>query len=87
MPSRACPWDMILFSVKNLKVSFGTEILLDEISFHIKEGDRIGLIGANGAGKTTLLRVLSGEVPSDGGDIFVSGEKKIGFLKQQPDFS
>ena len=87
MPSRACPWDMILFSVKNLKVSFGTEILLDEISFHIKEGDRIGLIGANGAGKTTLLRVLSGEVPSDSGDIFVSGEKKIGFLKQQPDFS
>lgn len=87
MPSRVCPWDMILFSVKNLKVSFGTEILLDEISFHIKEGDRIGLIGANGAGKTTLLRVLSGEVPSDGGDIFVSGEKKIGFLKQQPDFS
>lgn len=87
MPSRACPWDMILFSVKNLKVSFGTEILLDEISFHIKEGDRIGLIGANGAGKTTLLRVLSGEVPSDAGDIFVSGEKKIGFLKQQPDFS
>jgi ATP-binding cassette subfamily F protein 3 len=78
---------MILFSVKNLKVSFGTEILLDEISFHIKEGDRIGLIGANGAGKTTLLRVLSGEVPSDAGDIFVSGEKKIGFLKQQPDFS
>ena len=87
MPPRACPWDMILFSVKNLKVSFGTEILLDEISFHIKEGDRIGLIGANGAGKTTLLRVLSGEVPSDSGDIFVSGEKKIGFLKQQPDFS
>jgi ATP-binding cassette subfamily F protein 3 len=77
---------MIIFSVKDLSVSFGTETLLDGVSFHIKEGDRIGVIGANGAGKTTLLRVLSGEMAATSGDVFVSGEKRVGFLKQQPDF-
>jgi lipopolysaccharide transport system ATP-binding protein len=47
---------------------------LDSISFSLKDGDRIGLIGHNGAGKTTLLRVLSGAYFPTGGDVIMQGE-------------
>ncbi|MEM7381721.1 MAG: ATP-binding cassette domain-containing protein, partial [Bacteroidota bacterium] len=48
-----------MLNVHNLSVSFGGENLFKEISFRLKPGDRVGLIGKNGAGKSTLLNLLS----------------------------
>ena len=49
-----------MLDIQNLSVSFGGEVLFENLSFRIGMGDRIGLIGKNGAGKSTILKILSG---------------------------
>ena len=49
-----------MLDIQNLGVSFGGEVLFENLSFRIGMGDRIGLIGKNGAGKSTFLKILSG---------------------------
>ncbi|MCL1809100.1 MAG: ABC-F family ATP-binding cassette domain-containing protein [Clostridiales bacterium] len=78
---------MIVLSANNITKSFGAETVLEGVSFHVNEGDRIGIVGNNGAGKTTLLNILSGELAADSGDFFVSQDKTIGFLRQKDNFS
>lgn len=77
---------MIVISARELTKAYGTNVILNGVSFHVSKGDRIGIIGINGAGKTTLLNVLAGETACDEGDVFVSGELKIGYLKQDAGF-
>ncbi|MGI6257891.1 MAG: ribosomal protection-like ABC-F family protein [Anaerovoracaceae bacterium] len=77
---------MIVISAKDLTKEYGTDVILDKVSFHINQGDRVGIVGANGAGKTTLLRMLAGELPCDGGDFFISADTTLGYLKQADDF-
>ena len=50
-----------MISINNVTVSFGSFNLLDCISFHISEQDKIGLVGKNGAGKSTLMKLITGE--------------------------
>lgn len=77
---------MIVISAKDLTKAYGTDVILDRVSFHINQGDRVGIIGINGAGKTTLLRMLTGELSSEEGDCFISGDLRIGYLKQDAGF-
>lgn len=77
---------MVILSAKDLGKTYGVDVILENISFHINEGDRVGIVGANGAGKTTLLNVLSGRMKADAGDFFVSANKTIGYLKQKDNF-
>ena len=65
---------MIILSANNLRKEYGTDVILEDISFHINEGDRVGLIGVNGAGKTTLFKILTGELPHEGGEFYVSNQ-------------
>ena len=77
---------MVILSAKNLSKVYGTDVILEQVSFHINEGDRIGVIGKNGAGKSTLMNLLCGELTSDGGEFFVSQNIRIGYLKQRENF-
>ena len=86
MPIPVYQQNMIILSAKEITKSYGTDTILSGISFHVNEGDRVGLVGANGAGKTTLLKILAGEILSDAGDFFVAKNKGVGFLKQNSGF-
>lgn len=75
-----------MLNVSNLSVAFQGENLFEEISFQLKAGDRVGLVGKNGAGKSTLLKILAKDLASDTGTIASDKEIKIGFLRQDIDF-
>ncbi len=75
-----------MLNIYNLSVSFQGEYLFEEISFQLRGGDRVGLVGKNGAGKSTLLKILAKEMSPDTGEIASDKKIKIGFLKQDIDF-
>ena len=77
---------MIVISARELTKAYGTDVILNGVSFHVNKGDRIGIIGIIGAGKTTLLNVLAHETGCEEGDVFVSSELNIGYLKQDAGF-
>lgn len=63
-----------IIEVKNIKKAFGSNMVLDGLSFDVKKGDVFGLLGHNGAGKTTILRIILGLLEVDSGELIVSGE-------------
>src|SRR5579859_7163550 len=71
-----------MITAKDLELRAGARLLLQEASFQIAPGDRIGLVGRNGAGKTTLARVLAGEAQPAVGSVRRSGT--VGYLPQDP---
>ncbi len=71
-----------MISISNLTVSFGTFNLLDGISFHISEKDKIGLVGKNGAGKSTVMKLICGLQTPTSGHIDMPSHLKIGYLPQ-----
>ena len=75
-----------MLNIHKLSISFQGEYLFEDISFRLKGGDRVGLIGKNGAGKSTLLRILANEMEYDSGQVATEKQLKIGFLKQDIDF-
>ncbi len=77
---------MIVVSAKELTKAYGTDVILDKVSFHINGGDRVGIIGVNGAGKTTLLKMLTGEMNCESGEFFIASDTQIGYLKQDGGF-
>lgn len=77
---------MIVLSATNICKSYGMDEILSGISFHVNQGDRVGIVGVNGAGKTTLLNILAKETAPDSGDIFVAAGTTVGYLKQSANF-
>ncbi|MCI9887713.1 ABC-F family ATP-binding cassette domain-containing protein [Micrococcales bacterium 31B] len=71
-----------MINVSGLQIRVGARTLIDDASFRVAPGDKIGLVGRNGAGKTTMTRLLSGEGQPAAGTISRSGE--IGYLPQDP---
>lgn len=77
---------MIVLSANDITKTYGTDVILRNVSFHVNDGDKVGIIGLNGAGKTTLLNIIAGDLPCDEGNIYISGETTIGYLRQKDDF-
>lgn len=77
---------MIMLSCNKVSKTFGVETLLENISFSVNEGDKIGIVGVNGTGKTTLFKVITGILPHDRGEIFTSKNCRLGYLEQNTNF-
>ncbi|MBQ1631495.1 MAG: ATP-binding cassette domain-containing protein [Clostridia bacterium] len=75
---------MVLLTVDNLKKSFADRTLFSDVSFEIRPGERVGLIGVNGGGKTTLMRILMGKEPYDGGTFGMAQGTKLSYVEQIP---
>ena len=72
--------------VQNLTKRFGAEVLFDNISFSIAEGQKVGLVARNGTGKSTLMSVLMDKEGHESGDIIYRRDLKVGYLEQSPNF-
>ncbi|HRG26543.1 MAG TPA: ABC-F family ATP-binding cassette domain-containing protein [Chitinophagales bacterium] len=71
-----------MISVQNLSIHFGGIFLFEDVSFALKENDRVGLVGKNGAGKSTLMKIMSGLQKPDSGQVMLPKDSLIGFLHQ-----
>jgi ATP-binding cassette subfamily F protein uup len=76
-----------VFDVEQVSLSVGAgqqrRQLLDQVSWHVGPGDRIGVIGVNGSGKTHLLRLLTGELSPDAGRVVIGQTVRLGYLSQE----
>ena len=72
--------------VQNLTKRLGAEVLVDNISFSIAEGQKVGLVARNGTGKSTLMSVLMDKEGHESGDIIYRRDLKVGYLEQSPKF-
>ncbi len=73
---------MAVLDVQNLTLSFGENTLFSNVSFDIKEKEKVGLIGCNGAGKTSLFKIITGEYTPDDGACFISKNSHLGYMEQ-----
>ena len=73
---------MAVLDVQNLTLSFGADMLFKDVSFSIKDKEKVGLIGCNGAGKTSLFKLIIGEYTADSGNCFVGKNVKLGYMQQ-----
>ncbi|WP_349898632.1 ABC-F family ATP-binding cassette domain-containing protein [Parafrigoribacterium soli] len=71
-----------MLSVHDVELRVGARVLMEDVTFRIERGDKVGLVGRNGAGKTTLTKILAGEGQPTGGTIDRVGE--VGYLPQDP---
>ena len=76
---------MIEFSVTNLVKAFTIgDNILDGLTFHINQGERVGLLGKNGSGKSTLFKILTGELDYDEGEVSIAPGRRMGLISQIP---
>lgn len=73
---------MAILTVNNIQQSFGEEVILQDISFEMQKGERVGLVGVNGSGKTTLFKVLTGEYTPDAGTVVFGKDTVLGYMEQ-----
>ncbi|MDP9002530.1 MAG: ABC-F family ATP-binding cassette domain-containing protein [Myxococcota bacterium] len=76
---------MPALSAQHLRKSFGSQVVLDDATFTLARGEKVGLIGANGAGKSTLARILAGLEAPDGGTLSTRRGLTVRYLAQEPE--
>ena len=76
-----------IYSLKNISLHFGLNPLFDDLTLHIKQGEKICLIGRNGSGKSTLLKVIAGQMEVDSGEVFVQPGIHVAYMNQESDLT
>ena len=78
---------MTILTADSLSLSYGVKTIIENISFTINEGDRLGVVGVNGSGKTTLFSMITGDITPDSGSVYIARGKTVGLLRQNEAFS
>ncbi len=76
-----------VYTLKGIKIRFGSKQLFEDVELYINQGDKISLVGRNGSGKSTLLKIIAGLIEPDDGEIFIQPNTKIGYMPQDADLS
>ncbi len=76
-----------MLQINDVSLSFGDQELLDNISFNINSGERVGLVGRNGSGKTTIFKLITGEMKPESGKIVMPRNYTIGYVQQHLKFT
>ena len=76
---------MTILSANGLKKAYGTDVIIEDVTFKVDAKDKVGIVGVNGAGKTTLFRLLSGEETADEGTVFAEKGLEVSYMKQHTD--
>jgi ATP-binding cassette, subfamily F, member 3 len=74
-----------MLQFNSIRKSFGKTTILNDVSFHIFPGERVGIVGPNGAGKSTIFKILTNQISPEKGDFSIRKNMRIGHLKQQID--
>lgn len=74
---------MLIMSASEINKTYGTDIVLEDVSFSVDSGDRIGIVGPNGCGKTTLLSIIAGQNEPSSGKIYIRNELSVAYLRQK----
>jgi ATP-binding cassette subfamily F protein 3 len=77
----------MILSCNHIYKSFGTVSILEDVSFHIEDREKVAIVGNNGAGKSTLLKIIMQQEAADTGEVIISKGKTIGYLAQHQNFS
>lgn len=77
----------MILSCSHISKAFGTDAVLNDISFHIEDFEKAAVVGINGAGKSTLLKIIVGEMAPDDGTVTLSRGKTLGYLAQHQDLT
>ncbi len=72
-----------MLRAQNISVSYGERMVLGDVSFELREGEIIALLGANGAGKTTLIKALNGTLPVSSGDVSLDGKQLMQMSRRE----
>jgi ATP-binding cassette subfamily F protein 3 len=75
---------MVIVQLGHIKHSYGTQTVLDDLSWEIQAGDKIGLVGPNGAGKSTILQIIARTLPPNEGSVVYHSQTSVGYLAQEP---
>ena len=76
----------MLLNMENVSKTYGDRTLLDGVTFYMKTGDRVGVVGVNGCGKSTFLRLAAGKERCDRGTVSYDPNGRLGYLPQDPPF-
>ena len=76
----------MLLNMESVRKTYGDRALLDHVSFYMKSGDRVGIVGVNGCGKSTFLRLAAGVESPDEGTVSYDPNVRLGYLPQNPAF-
>ena len=74
----------MLLNMESVRKTYGDRTLLDDVTFYMKQGDRVGVVGVNGCGKSTFLRLAAGKEKPDSGSVSYDPNVRLGYLPQDP---
>lgn len=74
----------MLLNMEGVRKTYGDRTLLDDVTFYMKQGDRVGVVGVNGCGKSTFLRLAAGKERPDSGSVSYDPNVRLGYLPQDP---